>query len=90
MLRDLKNTGEKTLLGHVEWLRELAHSGIIKTIQCCDTRDMTAEGHTKGCVGRTGLLEVMAGRQTYKHPVKGHSPSQRNAAVRSNAARRNT
>jgi len=85
MLRDLKNTGEKTLLGHVEWLRELVNNGIIQMIQCCDTRDMTAEGHTKGRVERTGLLEVMVGRQTYKHPVKRHSPPHAKVAVRSDA-----
>ena len=38
---------EKTLLGHVTYLREKFEKGVIQKIQWCDTRDMTADGHTK-------------------------------------------
>ena len=72
--RDLKTPAEKTLLGHVSWIRELLQIGLIDIVQWCDTRDMTADGHTKGCIDRELLLQVMSGRQVYKHAVKQHSP----------------
>jgi hypothetical protein len=71
---DLKAPAEKTLLGHIWWLRELIKIGVITAVQLCDTRDMTADGHTKGRVLRDGLLEVMQGRQTYRHDLKRHTP----------------
>ena len=72
--RDLKAPAERTLLGHVSWLREMLRLGVIDQMQWCDTRDMTADGHTKGCIDRRLLLEVMSGKQTYRHAVKCHTP----------------
>ena len=60
--RDLKIPTEKSLLGHVSWVRELLAAGIVDHIQWCDTRDMTADGHTKGSIDRAGLIELMSGR----------------------------
>jgi len=72
--RDMKAPTEKTLLGHVWWLRELLQIGVIDSVQWCDTRDMTADGHTKGSIDRKGLLEVMHGFQVFKHDLKKHTP----------------
>ena len=72
--RDLKAPTEKTLLGHVAWIRELLTHGIITTMQWCDTRDMAADGHTKGIIDRQGLLDVMKGQFKYKHDVKSYAP----------------
>ena len=72
--RDLKTPTEKTLLGHVSWIRELLQLKLIESMQWCDTRDMTADGHTKGCIDRQLLLEVMRGEQSYRHDVKRHTP----------------
>ena len=72
--RDLKVPTEKTLLGHVYWIRELLQLRVIESIQWCDTRDMTADGHTKGCIDRKMLLDLMTGHQTYQHDVKRHTP----------------
>ena len=36
---------------------------IVESAQWCDTRDMTADGHTKGSIDRELLLQVMAGCQ---------------------------
>ena len=55
--------------------------GIISGVQWCDTRDMTADGHTKGCIDRELLLEVMQGRQSFKHPVKEFVPPKANASA---------
>ena len=72
--RDLKTPAEKTLLGHVCWLRELMKLELIHKLQWCDTRDMTADGHTKGSIDRQSLLDVMQGRQKYNHEVKHYQP----------------
>lgn len=72
--RDLKTPEEKTLLGQVRWIRELLQLGFIKAVQRCDTRDVTAEGHTKGIIDRDLLLDVMSGHHAYKHEVKRYSP----------------
>ena len=68
--RDLKVPTEKTLLGHVSWVCELLQLGIIEAVQWCDTRDMTADGHTKGSIDRKLLSEVMSGRQQFRYDVK--------------------
>ncbi len=65
--RDLRVPTEKTLLGHVCYLREQLQLGNILMIQWCDTRDMTADGHTKGCIDRQLLLDVMRGIQKYSY-----------------------
>ena len=67
--RDLKVPTEKTLLGHVSWVRELMQLGLIRTLQWCDTRDMTADGHTKGSIDRQLLIQLMSGKQKYHHDV---------------------
>jgi hypothetical protein len=72
--RDLKTPSERTLLGHICFIRELLQLGLIDTIQWCDTRDMVADGHTKGSIDRQLLLNLMKGQQEYKHDVKKYFP----------------
>ena len=71
---DLKTSAEKTLLGHVMWIRDQLEKGTITQIQWCDTRDMVADGHTKGSVDRKALLDLMNGIQCYQHAVKTYKP----------------
>ena len=47
---------------------------IVHNVQWCDTRDMSADGHTKGSIDRDGLLEVMSGTQSFKYDVKQFIP----------------
>ena len=80
--RDLKIPSERTLLGHVKWIRQHLHLGLIKAIQWCDTRDMTSDGHTKGSVDRKLLLEVMDGRQHFRFDVKKYTPHKHQPSTR--------
>ena len=73
--RDLKTPAEKTLVGHVAWIREMLRNRIIKRIQWCDTRDMVADGHTKGSIDRTALRQAMNGEQAYKYETRRHEPA---------------
>ena len=59
--KDLQKPTECTLLGHISWIRQMMDRGIVHSVQWCDTRDMTADGHTKGSIDRALLLQVMAG-----------------------------
>ena len=56
------------------WIREKLQNGIIKKIQWRDTRDSTADGHTKGNVDRQAIINLMKGSQKYTHPVKTYEP----------------
>ena len=66
----LKPPSEKSLAGHIFWLRELLDLGIISWLQWLDTRDMSADGHTKGSVDRKVLLDLMRGILDKQHPSK--------------------
>eukprot|EP00959_Pyramimonas_sp_CCMP1952_P044208 924008-Pyramimonas_sp.AAC.1 len=60
--------------------------GIVRSIQWCDTRGMTADGHTKGSIDREMLLQVMGGIQTFKHDLKRHTPYRASQTSSSDAA----
>ena len=72
--KDIKTPTEKTLMGHVAWIREMMQLGIVDEAQWCDTRDMTADGHTKGCIDRKMLIDLMHGIQHFNHEVKTYRP----------------
>jgi hypothetical protein len=82
--RDLKTPAEKTLMGHVVWLRELLKLGLIQKVQWCDTRDMSADGHTKGSIERQGLLDLMQGKHKFLHEVKEYIPHRRDGELPKN------
>ena len=61
---------EKTLFVHISWLRDMFQRGVPRTVSWSDTRDMVADGLTKGKVDRTALLEAMRGVLHVRHPKK--------------------
>eukprot|EP00959_Pyramimonas_sp_CCMP1952_P355887 7453321-Pyramimonas_sp.AAC.1 len=46
--KDLKIPTERSLLGHISWIRELMDIGVVHTVQWCDTSEMTAYRPYKG------------------------------------------
>eukprot|EP00959_Pyramimonas_sp_CCMP1952_P162195 3391117-Pyramimonas_sp.AAC.1 len=52
----------------------------------CVARDMTADGHAKGSIGRGMLLQVMGGTQSFKHDFKSRTPYRAGQTSRSAAA----
>ena len=48
--------------------------GIVHCVQWCDTRDMSADGHTKGSIDRELLYQAMIGNQIFKYDLKKHVP----------------
>ena len=60
---------ENSLSGHVLWLREMHDKGLLTSIVWTDTRDMYADGLTKGVIKRNALFEAMAGSIILRHSV---------------------
>ena len=63
----IKTPAEKSLLTHVQFLREILDRGTLSAILWIDTRDMIADGLTKGAVGRELLQAAMDGLMTLIH-----------------------
>ena len=70
----IKIPAEKALLGHLQFLRELLDKGVINALYWVDTRDMVADGMTKGSVARDAILRAMSGSIIVSHAVKEWSP----------------
>ena len=66
----VKVPAERSLAGHLFWLRELLDRQVVNTLRWCDTRDMNADCHTKGSVDRAAILKLMLGQYSHAHPVK--------------------
>ena len=71
----IKTPGEASLLGHLLWLREFLTKQIITTLIWVDTRDMIADGLTKGAIPRGLLLAAMEGRMKLEHEYLKHLPT---------------
>ena len=71
----VKVPADCSLLAHVQYVGELLDFGILHSMIWFDTRDMIADGLTKGAVEREALRDAMAGQFTLKHDLKAwHSP----------------
>ena len=57
----IKTPAEKSLLCHVQILQELLDYGVLAAIVWLDTRDMHADGLTKGADPRDALLKLLDG-----------------------------
>ena len=68
----IKTPSEASLLGHLLWLREFLSKAIISNLLWVDTRDMVADGLTKGAVARNLLLAVTQGIYELKHEFVEH------------------
>ena len=66
----IKPPAEKGLLAHVQYLRELLDHHVLEALMWLDTRDMTADGLTKGAVERDALHLLMAGSLEIKQTPK--------------------
>ena len=67
---NFKYPPEKSLLSHISWVKQLTILKIITILGWVDTRDMIADGMTKGSIDRTQLVEVMTGYVKRLHPVE--------------------
>ena len=61
---------QKSLLCHVQFLRELLDHGVLAAIVWLDTGDMLSDGLTKGAVPRDALLQILDGVYRLHHEPK--------------------
>jgi hypothetical protein len=66
----IKPPAEKSMLCHLLWIKELLTCGALSEFRWVDTRDMTADGHTKGSIPREAILAVASGMLTRLHAHK--------------------
>ena len=70
----MKAPAEKGLLAHLQYVRELLHTGVIDALMWIDTRDMHSDGLTKGAVERDLIQSLMDGNMEFKHEFKLWQP----------------
>ena len=66
----IKIPAEKSLLSHVQYLRELLDTKVLEALIWIDTRDMVADGLTKGAVERAAIHACMNGKWDVIHEAK--------------------
>lgn len=64
----MTNPAEKNFLIHLLMLKDKLEHKVVNSLRWCDTRDMTADGHTKGNIPRTLIHDIMNGTLTINHP----------------------
>ena len=65
----IKVPADSSLLAHVQYIRELLDNYVLKELWWADTRDMIADGLTKGSVDRAALDKAMEGAIQILHTV---------------------
>lgn len=67
---DTKTAAEKSMLTHLLWFEELLATGVLSDFRRCDTRDMSSDGRTKGCVHRGALRSLAEGQLAVRHETR--------------------
>ena len=70
----LKIPTERSLWSHVQYLRELLDTNVLKALVWADTRDMHADGLTKGSVDRKLIHQLMECLLRSEHEEKPWQP----------------
>jgi hypothetical protein len=68
--KHVKLPAEKSLTIQLQWLREQVQRGSIKYLVWMDTRDMAADGLTKGSCERELLHAIMSGKLLVRNAVQ--------------------
>ena len=66
----IKTPADNGMLSHFQYMRELLDCRVVTALGRTDTRDMVADGATKGAVDRSLLHECMSGTSAIRHEVK--------------------
>ena len=66
----VKPPAERSLVSHVQWLRQMLDWQVLRGIVWMDTRDMVSDGLTKGKVSRDQLHALMRGFLKLAHDSK--------------------
>ena len=69
------------VLFHLKYIRELLDNYVLSALCWSDTRDMIADGLTKGTIDRQALHEVMSGECKVSHDIKIWHPRAKSGEV---------
>ena len=69
----IKIPAEKSLLSHIQYIRELLDTKVLEALVWLDTRDVVADGLTKGSVDRDALHACMNGLWLLLHSAQSWS-----------------
>ena len=72
----IKIPADSSVLCYLQYLRELLEHRVLHAIVWCDTRDMVADGMTKGAVERKEIHTTMDGDVINNHAMKLWKPKQ--------------
>ena len=78
--QQVKAPAERSLLIHLQWVRELLDRRVLHTLAWCDTRDMVSDAMTKGSVDRARIHAVMDGELIIEFPAKTWSSKSASAS----------
>ena len=70
----VKIPSERSLLSHLQYVRELLDRRVLESLTWLDTRDMAADGMTKGSIARDAITDCMNGSLTLNHSCKSWRP----------------
>jgi hypothetical protein len=73
----IKTPADNSVLFHLKYVRELLDNHVLSALCWADTRDMIADGLTKGTIDRQALHEVMTGSCQVSHDMKMWHPKVR-------------
>ena len=70
-----KTPADQSVLCHLHYLREMLEYDVLRLLVWVDTRDMLADGLTKGSVDRIVLRDAMDGAVMLTHECKAWRPT---------------
>ena len=79
---------DKSLLCHVQYIRELLDKQVLHHLYWIDTRDMYSDGLTKGSVERQQLHSLMDGWCEFKHDYEHWKPKKSSDSQNQNGDQR--
>ena len=68
---------EKSLLSHIQYITEPLDTNVLEALVWLDTRDMVADGLTKGSIDRDALHACMNGTLLFQHSAQSWSTNKR-------------
>ena len=71
----IKIPADQSVLCHLHYLREMLEYDVLRLLVWVDTRDMLADGLTKGSIDRTVLRDAMDGTVMLTHECKAWRPT---------------
>ena len=74
----IKIPADNGVLSHIQYARELLDTRVLQWLFWVDTRDMCADGLTKGSISREAIHDIMEGQLNLLKGTQGWTPPKLN------------